>query len=565
MKQSELSFVNDNDIRVRFKLDGFDDEFYGVLKFRCNRNVRLEWDNFSNSQYMYIKLSEREKKKFVCKSDSDTYYLYDSDCYGVDIWPTYIVKGHDDVDYYGVDVVISGVSEWIDQRTKFEISNEIIQKKIPEKAFSEIVVYDGVSYKVESNYSCYVSRESSRIHLCSEITSISMMNVMGSVSVSTAKELCYKLVSLFSLLLMSQLSILNVRLIDKSGKRSGELLFAAFSSEKVDLNSMRECLVQPDFIANSIGWKTLLTNYFLTENSHRFNQFWSRIPMFIKYTGTWEHEILGCVSVLDAYCSYYADKKSTKLPKRLYKDLIADLDNVIDKYSSASDLEQTSVLESIRKGVLSIRNSSLPTFKEKYEFLLGDIDEPIKKIINFSDCHFADVKRIRDGSAHCLEIKTLVKGNVTYEIAIKNKVLVLLCYLYLKDLGFDDLCFAKIISSTVANVVRESAINRAEADRLIGDALFISVDESTFTLASERGNHFTCLAYSNKNNTYTFSHEMTECSKRFMLVRERGNIVDYIKNNLFHEQSVMVEYHSKVYLENSGRTLCCYSVCVASM
>ena len=118
------------------------------------------------------------------------------------------------------------------------------------------------------------------------------------------------------------------------------------------------------------------------------------------YQGAWEYELLGYISLLDAYSSEFSEKKRKKLPRSKYRLIKDDLLNVIKHHGRELDSEYSSVLESFKAAISGIRNTNLPTFKEKFYALVETIDPNVYSTIDLSEEQFTHIKKLRDLSAH---------------------------------------------------------------------------------------------------------------------------------------------------------------------
>jgi hypothetical protein len=108
-----IEFSDSFEIRVKLDLESFDRELQATLKIRGNKLPILSVDSFS-SYREHLKLS-KEYKEIKCRSEAKTYSLIDNQVLGTQIWPTYIIEGEIDEACSGIEICISGFSEWFDQ------------------------------------------------------------------------------------------------------------------------------------------------------------------------------------------------------------------------------------------------------------------------------------------------------------------------------------------------------------------------------------------------------------------------------------------------------------------
>lgn len=566
MSKGEFKLSEDNEIRVRIKLECFESEVQGTLRLLSSNLPKLEFDNLSGVGFGSVALSEDEKECLECKSETVTYKLYKNESLADDIWPRYIVQKKGAECVQGVEILLTGLSEWIDQSTYFDITDSEIKKDRPQKVFDEIVKYDGKEYRISSNYNCSIKKKVDRDFIVSETTTVSIVNIQEDITLEEAESLSYKVKTLFSLLLVAPLSIVNVWVIDKDGKNKSSFYFSTISQSKPPFRNTIDCLIHPYRISNDIGWSTIFENYFSDEKENTFKNMWSRIPGLLSYSGTWDFQILGYVSILDSYCSEHATKKGKKLNKEDYRNLKKYLCLVVDNYMDNLGDEYKDVLGSFKEGINGVKNTNLPTFREKYDFMLDSIDEGVRNIINLSAKEFREIKSIRDSAAHGQPIQTKEKRDISYEFSLKDRLLVLLIYLVYRDFGISSEEFAKSLKNTFAGFVRNSGINTVERDKLVGTVPFWEVDELSFNQAKESKNIYVGVEFDKLSKKYKFSVPITSECQGWLSIRDpkKKNLTDYIKQSLFESDEVDIEYINQAYLVHGDETIELSAVCRVS-
>lgn len=550
MNKREINFSDTYEIKVKVRLECFDSEVHGTLKLLEGSLPKLEFDALSGVGFGDIALSKGEKNYLDCKSETHTYRLHYNELLADDIWPRYVTENKSLEHTHGVEVLLSGLSEWIDQSTSFDITEREIRKDRPSNEFDEVINYSGKEYRISSKYNCVISKKKNRDFIVSETTTVSLVNTQNAITLEHAESLTYKVKNLFSLLLMAPLSIESVWLVDGEGKNRTPLYFSTISHSGPPYRNTIDCLIHPRRISNDIGWSTIFESYFSDEKTEVFENMWSRIPMLLSYRGTWDYQILGYVSILDSYCSGHSARKGKKLGGADYKSLRMDLCLVIDRYQESLGDEYKEVLVSFKEGINSIKNTSLPTFREKYNFMLSGVDERIRKIVNFSTDEFRDIKSIRDSAAHGLPIDTKENRDISYEFSLKDRLLVLLTYLVFRDMGISPIEFAKSLKYTFAQFVMNSGINTVERDKLAGTVPFWCVDKNNFDLAKESKRTYVGIEFDRSIQKYKFSSSVTnECQKWLSTMHPQNRyLIDYIKDAMYKSSDVDIEYIDQAYL-----------------
>ena len=140
MGKNKIKLSDKFDVRVKFKLECFEQELHAILKFEEGKFPTLEIDPLSGVSFFSVNLSDSEKQLITCKSEIHSYSLIGNEVRAGDIWPRYIIQGEDEGDLAGIEVVISGVSEWIDQGAGFNITDSEINNKWGQNTFIANIV-----------------------------------------------------------------------------------------------------------------------------------------------------------------------------------------------------------------------------------------------------------------------------------------------------------------------------------------------------------------------------------------------------------------------------------------
>lgn len=217
MNKKGIEFSDSVEIRVKLRLASLERELHGTLKIIRNKLPVLAIDSFYSEYNEPLNLSEHEYKEIKCRSEAKVYSLVDNEIYGDQIRSTYIIEGEIDKTSSGIEICISGISEWIDQSTYFEITDSEIRKELPKNNFDESVNTNKGRYQIKSNYCCSIKKIENRDFLVSEYITIKCIKSDGFIESKEAEELSHDIRQLFSLLLALPLSIEYVWFINKQG------------------------------------------------------------------------------------------------------------------------------------------------------------------------------------------------------------------------------------------------------------------------------------------------------------------------------------------------------------
>lgn len=552
MPNKPIKFSENFEVQVILKLECFDEDLRATLKFGEGKLPSLEIDSLSNRSFSQIKLSEHEIKSINCKSELCTYTLMNNESPSMGhIWSTYVIKNFKNDSISGIEIKVSGFSEWIDQKTHLKSDKHRIWKDFPEVFFDELIEINDESYRIKTIYNCQTQKRENREFVLSESTTIQFFNLSGLISIEQAEKNAYDIIRLFSLLMAVPSSIESLWLVDQHGNNKQPFYFATAPKNTKSFQYVRECLIQPDDITIDLGWKKLFDNYFSITKYPVFETIWGRITPLFSYSGFWEYEILGYVSILDAYCSGYVRKNGKKLTKSNYKAIKQDLLSVVNNYGERLDQNYIGVINSFKDGIQSIKNSNLPTFKQKFDFMHGEVHSDIQKIINFSKDEFLTIKKIRDAAAHGLPIETVNGKNLSYEFKVKDKLLLLLLYLSYRELGISPKQFAISMKNSLSKFIRNINIDSVTRDKLTEMVPFWEIDEDSFKKAKEASKTYIGIEFIKSSNTYRFSQAITDecqswCSQRHPI--EFRNLIDFVRERQFSGKNVEMEYVSEAYL-----------------
>lgn len=552
MPNKPIKFSENFEVQVILKLECFDEDLRATLKFGEGKLPSLEIDSLSNRSFSQIKLSEHEIKSINCKSELCTYTLMNNESPSMGhIWSTYVIKNFKNDSISGIEIQVSGFSDWIDQKTHLRSDKHRIWKDFPEVFFDELIEINDESYRIRTIYNWHAQKRKDREFVISEFTTIQIFNLAKTISIDQAEKFAYDIIRLFSLLMAVPSSIESLWLIDQHGDHKQPFYFATAPKNTTSFQYARECLIQPDDITIDVGWKKLFDNYFSISKYQVFEKIWGRITPLFSYSGFWQYEFLGYVSILDAYCSKYAKKNGKKFKRENHTALKEDLLLIMDKHSDQLGEDYFDVINSFKEGIQSIKNTNLPTFKKKFDFMCDKIHSDIQKIINFSEDEFLTIKKIRDAAAHGLPIETVNGKNLTYEFKVKDKLLLLLLYLSYRDFGISPKQFAISMKNSLSKFIRNINIDSVTRDKLTGMVPFWEIDEDSFKKAKEASKSCVGIEFIKSSNAYRFSQTITDecqswCSQRHPI--ESRNLIDFVRERRFSGKNVEIEYFSEAYL-----------------
>ena len=562
MLEKDISFNKAYKYKAEIHLADIGSKLSGTLEFSDNKLPVFTTGSVFDINTKELESLKSFRNKVECITDGYTFTLFDYDILGNSLYPKYISRGNSDDTFTSVEILLTGFSTWFNQKKglDFETDENKIIKNLHQSKFSEKINIDGEKYLIKSNLCYQTKRLEKQNFLITEYTSIIIESQNKNISCEFANEISHKIRILFSLLLGYNLSFENVWLLSEK-KRRVPFYFCHPGEEKDPFEHNLECTLLPQYIDNNL-WHTIFSNFFSTKS---FDKIWARLPFMFSYQGAWEYELLGYISLLDAYSSEFTDKKRKKLPRSKYRLIQNDLLNVIKKHEGELGSDFSSVLDSFSTAISGIRNTNLPTFKEKFYALVESIDSRVYSTIDLSDEQFMHIKKLRDLSAHGQPVITLNPRSINYEFIVRDKIRLLLTYLYYRDLGIDSEIFALSLRRTSNKVVRNADINNLSRDRIVGDIPEYVIDEENFKKFPDRNWLNIVINYSESTGIYSINDLLTNSLNNDWLRntdRKYNTTTDYVKSRL--EQFISVEYISRVYLLCNDKSRELHGICLVT-
>jgi hypothetical protein len=233
---------------------------------------------------------------------------------------------------------------------------------------------------------------------------------------------------------------------------------------------------------------------------------------------------------------------------------------MIDGFKSNSDPDNAVVYAGLIKLLNNNRNTEFPTFNERFDYLISTIDPVILEIIDVSTKDFKWIKNIRDRVAHGGSPKTKDNYDISHEIKIKNKLIILTFYLIYKDLGLTDKDFINCLEMRFNKFIRSADLNIPVIDRALGKVAFININSKTLKAIKEYSTNQIVLRH--ENDEFHFMKELSEnVRKDWLRLNKKASIEEYLAS-IVDKAIRSVSYTSHLYLEDESEQLDIWSVCI---
>jgi len=471
-----------------------------------------------------------KRKLFICKSEKYTYQLLDCEVLDNVIIPRLLIRGKKRrTKFKKVNLLIQGLSQWMDTDGKFKLSENKIIKTRESKIFNAEMAVGERRFSLSNEHWCETKRvgeNNSQIHEYTPLT-------IEAKNFSWSTEELLKIISdtrtFFTLLIGHSIGLEYV--LDASDNNSINSIYflnATRSTGKEILQ--RECFVESSQLFYKERWQEILQGYFSIEND-RYRKLWSRISGMLSYEGFWEYRILAYVSLVDRYVSLYAENEERSLPERQFKKHRRAARSTLESIKSKCEIKDENerkvfddVINSMCKQIGdNIQNTSIASFNEKFDLALSKTNKNIIEILDFDENDFNHLKRIRNCVAHGDEPAIANDGDITYEVNITNKLALLLRYWTFIDIGFSFSEFISYLTNRMHPITQQARISMSALDIASGNYHFIKVNKTNFQKAKKYKHNCLVFEHIKASDTLRVNILATEQARSWRLNPNKKN------------------------------------------
>lgn len=150
----------------------------------------------------------------------------------------------------------------------------------------------------------------------------------------------------------------------------------------------------------------------------------------------------------------------------------------------------------------------------------------------------------------------MIKGEITKEVQLKDRLLTLLMYFVFHELGFSDTQIAKSFSYTHNSFILNAGGNERARDKLAGTARFITLQEDV-DLKDFGSFDYIVVDYEFNNHQFTLNKPLSYETKHHWHGSGISDVRDFVKDKLPRDSNAELEYVNKLYI-SSGRNEKCY-------
>lgn len=553
MKMKELNFFDDYQITVQFELDG--DEYIGSLVIGRSKIPTLQIK--TNNPAILFDEHRCIPSQIICQEigTEKKYILHDSSLWRGVIYPEFVILGGKHHELYDViEVSLTGISEQCEGWRSYELSQDEFKRDLSVDKFSIVFSFNDNEYRINNTRNVSVEK----IGLAEQVIKIQdglIINKMNSYfSLKEIKDLSQEIRNLFSLVLGGALSIRSIYLSSSLNKTFHScLIFPCITYKSNPMGSVGQAICDFSNIFRWQLWDTIINNYFSKKS---FREIWCRIVPSLsdKLIGYWDHSILSVVVTLEMYCELISKGHGHKLNTVQFKALKEQLTEVLTNFEKTEELsgDDISLIHDLAGAIKQLKNTSHATLQNKYDFLMERTSPQIRDVIGFSEADFTIIKKLRNSVAHGTMYKTVDQGEITKELEIKDKLLVLLIYFVFNELGFSDIQIARLFDRTRNEIIMRAGLNEKARDRMTGNAKFITLAD-TENIDGLKYYQPIVIIYNQDGDEYHLDDRLTHNTQSEWHKSGFSDIRDFVKSLISKDQYSKLEYLNKIYLVIQGQ------------
>lgn len=550
MTKNNNSFYQKQIIDVSVEAEG--EIFYGKLEYGDFGIPILSLNTPPDTPVFYNYV--RDSAELICTTfpERKTFTLHGTKLRDGLVFAEYLTKGSLLPQFDKLELHLTGLSVWIEGRRGFQSNSDRLERDISTETFSEPFSFRSQSYLLTTNFRINSHNESPvKCHFEFEHTLV-IQKTQGNLNLKECRELVHELRNLFSLLTGHALSVCDVWIFSNATPAKYQwLYFPSALYAQAPLQKDFDALCDFSSLTKGKKWAHILSCYF---SNDYFRSIWNRLVPSYGKMGAWEYDILSRVIILEMYAGAKTAKKKLKLNKTLNRDFMQALQETIKAFSESKDLSSDDriVYEGMAQAILSTKNTSLPTLREKYDALMAQLSACLREAISFSENDFNRIKSLRDSTAHGGKYERHSQDDdISHEMQLSDRLLVLLmCFVYL-ELGFSESEIAFFLQKSHCAFIRNADLNTRELDRLSGRAAFIKLT-SPPRATILKNYEMVIIDHYKETGTWHLNEEITVN----VHVKWRNSgisvLLDYIQSILPQKADQDFETVHKAYIESDG-------------
>lgn len=487
------------------------------------------------------------------KSKRETFTLYNSESSGDSLIPEYVTTGSKPESISGVDISLSGLYTFFDGLSNFTVSDSCIKKDITDCFIkTEFNINDELyTFSVEHDYSFSKKIDTTTIV---EDAFIRIRKYEGDISLDAIKNIVKKIRILFSLMLGFDLSIRKTWIIKNDGARCNSFYFHAPSKLEPPFENSHDCFIFSAKLLANNEWCEILTSTFNGDSSNSLSEFWVRLVSMFSYKGFWEYEILGVVSLLDAYSKKHHEAHTNKtISLRKFDKLKGSIKNTLREYKNSLPADKNyddscEVIDNMILQVGYIKNTNAQDFRLILKLLMETISTDIQNLIDFKNEDFEMIIKIRNAAAHGAPIDEDIMANLQRVMIVKEKIKFLLLYLFFKSMNFSVKDFIKLCRHSFSKIKFGADLDSYTLNMISGTGVALHIDSQSIAKAKKTSKINTVIIYHVKSQRCEIGNSTIQEVMDSMYSSNKGKFNNFV--DLIYEKYLINEIFSVQYLHS---------------
>lgn len=169
---------------------------------------------------------------------------------------------------------------------------------------------------------------------------------------------------------------------------------------------------------------------------------------------------------------------------------------------------------------------------------------------------------MRDSTAHGLVYERHSSGeNITHEMQLSHRLLILLmCFVYV-DLGFTEAEIAALLQNYRNQIIGNAGLNKRELSKISGSAIFISLTAPHSALKF-KSYELVVVNHSMQTDTWHINETLTHKVQTEWQSSGIVNLEDYIRSLITLTETQTLEVGKRAYIESCGDEIEYYSTVI---
>ncbi|CAD5351276.1 conserved protein of unknown function [Enterobacter cancerogenus] len=477
----EIDFSCEMDFHVELKIH--DKNLFGKLIFPKETSAYLEL--IVND--IFLALNNECNEIIECKCGHDIYTLMGCNKIGKKIFPKFIIKNKPtDLDNFDeIEISITQLNIILhDGHFSNKFVDDVFISPVNKSNFKVDVIESDSIKSISDEWFCW-SNISHEKDVITKLTQRHIISIKAKRSlnyeevIKEARHICL----LFTLLTLIQLHINFAWVIHKNKRYC--IYFQSIKQNSINKIEWHHSIINLKHI-NSDTWTNVINKSY--ENVS-FDKIWSRFYGMLSYNSYWEYDFLGFISILDYYLSL--------------------------KYK--------------------FNKKHLNSFKNRYITQMNNISKNINKFISLSLEQFQRLLNVRNGVAHSDPDKLDVLDDISFLMILKKRLIILLNYLALKDLGISDNIYADSALDSFNPILLHSMPSKKWLHKVIGDTQTVILLKENFEqLKKTSQNINNLIIIRKKTDEIIYEDRLTKIFNKNMhtAYEKYENICDYVDNEI---------------------------------